>query len=38
VKENATHRRAVLRLDLLRDVPRDGLALAVRIGREKDLT
>ena len=37
VKENAPDRRAVLRFDLLRDVPRDRFALAIRIGRQKDL-
>ncbi len=37
MEENTPHRRAVLRFYLLCDVPRDCLALAIRIGREKDL-
>src|SRR6266404_143652 len=37
VKENAPHWCTVFRLYLLRDMPRDGFTLAVRIGRQKYL-
>ena len=36
VKQNPTHRRAVSGLDLLRDVPGNRLALAIRIRREEN--
>ena len=38
VEQHASHRRAILRLDLLRDVPGDRFAFAVGIGRQKDLS